>query len=145
MKIAVAFVCIVISSVIPAAFSQNAPDSIKLRLVSDWIRIHESVREYIEAMPEDGVNFKPTSDARSFAEAMLHIAQANFNMSSSASGLTNPYDYLKSRKSIESMDQFKTKTALKATWMKVLITLSMQFDRFRRARCLKHLSGIKGE
>jgi hypothetical protein len=35
-------------------------------------------KEYIEAMPEDALGFKPTPEIRSFAEQMLHLAGGNY-------------------------------------------------------------------
>ena len=43
-------------------------------LVSEWTRAKTGIQEYIDAMPEDGIRFKPTPEIRSFAEQMLHIA-----------------------------------------------------------------------
>ena len=79
-------------------------------LVADWTRAKDYTKEYLEAMPEDGVNFKPTPEIRSFAEQMLHLASGNFTFASTAAGIENPYDPQK--KPLEKMDEFKTKAAL---------------------------------
>ncbi|MFD2573632.1 DinB family protein [Spirosoma soli] len=78
------------------------------QLVTEWQRAKEYTKEYLDAMPEDGVSFKPTAEIRSFAEQMLHLANGNFNFASAASGKTNPYQ----GKNLEKLDEFKTKAAL---------------------------------
>jgi uncharacterized damage-inducible protein DinB len=45
---------------------------------------------YLEAMPADGYNFKPTAETRSFAQQMLHLADANYYFISIASGKPSP-------------------------------------------------------
>jgi uncharacterized damage-inducible protein DinB len=77
-------------------------------LVADWMRAKDYTKEYLDAMPEDGVGFKPTPDIRSFAEQMLHLANANFAFASTATGATNPQE----GKNLEKMDEYKTKAAL---------------------------------
>jgi uncharacterized damage-inducible protein DinB len=59
-------------------------------------------------MPEEGLSFKPTPDIRSFAEQMLHLANANFLFASTATGAANPQE----GKNLEKMDEYKTKAAL---------------------------------
>jgi len=41
-------------------------------------------------MPEDGYGFKPTPEIRSFAQQMLHIADANYVFATVASDKPNP-------------------------------------------------------
>jgi uncharacterized damage-inducible protein DinB len=77
-------------------------------LVADWTRARDYTKEYLDAMPEDGVSFKPTPEIRSFAEQMLHLAAANFAFVSTATGKANPYQ----GKQLEKMDEYKTKAAL---------------------------------
>lgn len=90
---------------IPAA--TQAADPIAA-MVADWTRAKEYTKEYLDAMPEDGTNFKPMPDIRSFAEQMLHLASGNFGFVSTAAGIANPYD----KKNLEQMSEFKTKAAL---------------------------------
>lgn len=78
------------------------------QMVADWTRAKEYTKEYLDAMPEDGVSYKPNPEIRSFAEQMLHLANANYNFASAASGKTSPY----AGKSLEKMDEMKTKAAL---------------------------------
>lgn len=80
----------------------------KSQMVADWQRAKAYTKEYLDAMPEAGLSFKPTPEIRSFAEQMLHLANANFNFASAASGATNPYQ----GKNLEKLDEFKTKAGL---------------------------------
>jgi uncharacterized damage-inducible protein DinB len=77
-------------------------------LVADWTRAKNYTKEYLDAMPEEGLSFKPTPDIRSFAEQMLHLANANFLFASTATGATNPQQ----GKNLEKMDEYKTKASL---------------------------------
>jgi uncharacterized damage-inducible protein DinB len=77
------------------------------RLTADWTRARDYTKEYLDAMPEDGLNFKPTPEIRSFAEQMLHLANANFNFISTATGIPNPYD----KKNLEKMAEYSTNKA----------------------------------
>jgi uncharacterized damage-inducible protein DinB len=76
--------------------------------VKDWERAKAYTAEYIAAMPEDGMAYKPSADVRSFAEQMLHIAGANFMFAAQASGKANPYQ----GKDLEKMDNLKSKAEL---------------------------------
>ena len=80
-------------------------------MVADWTRARDYTKEYLDAMPEDGVGLKPTPDIRSFAEQMLHLASGNFGFAATAAGIANPYDP-RQGKNLEKMDEFKTKAAL---------------------------------
>ena len=78
------------------------------QMVADWQRAKAFTQEYLETMPADGIDYKPTPEIRSFREQMLHLANGNFNFVSNASGKANPYQ----GKSLEKMDDFKTREAL---------------------------------
>jgi len=77
-------------------------------MIAEWKRAKEYTKEYLDAMPENGVGFKPTPDIRSFAEQMLHIANANYAFASAASGKANPNQ----DKDLEKMPELKTKASL---------------------------------
>jgi uncharacterized damage-inducible protein DinB len=90
-----------------AAVKSAVPDYTAMA-VADWTRARDYTKEYLDAMPEDGVNFKPTPDIRSFAEQMLHLANANFAFGSAATGAANPQQ----GKDLEKMGEYKTKAGL---------------------------------
>ncbi len=80
---------LVLGAAAPISFAANPPA--KSQMLLDWQRAKSYTKEYLDAMPENGVSFKPTPEMRSFGEQMLHIAGANFAFAASASGKTNPY------------------------------------------------------
>jgi uncharacterized damage-inducible protein DinB len=91
-----------------SAVQAAAPLTTVAQLTADWQRAKEFTKEYLDAMPEDGVGFKPTPEIRSFAEQMLHLTAANYNFGAMASGKTNPFQ----GKKLEEMPELKTKAAL---------------------------------
>lgn len=76
-----------------------------------WKRAKKWTLDYIDAMPEAGLSFKPTPEVRSFAEQMLHLAFWNFGLIEGAGGKANPYG--KKQETLEKSDAGKTKAALR--------------------------------
>nr|WP_121274117.1 DinB family protein [Pedobacter schmidteae] len=60
-------------------------------LVKEWERAKAYTGEYLDAMPESGYALKPTPEMRSFAEQLLHLADANYGFASAATGTKSPY------------------------------------------------------
>lgn len=86
----------------------------RTHMITEWTRAKAYTKEYLDAMPEDGLGFKPTPDIRSFAEQMLHFTAANFLFANLATGVANPYN----GKNLEKMDEYKkSKAALSAIVM----------------------------
>lgn len=81
---------------------------VRAHMLSDWERAKAYTKEYLDAMPEDGINFKPIPDLRSFAEQMLHMSQGTIGLVASGTGASPIYQ----GKVLEKMDEFKKKTAL---------------------------------
>lgn len=79
-------------------------------LVAEWTRAKLGVKEYIEAMPEDGISFKPTPEVRSFAEQMLHLAGGNYMFGAVAGGKVNPWDFTKGKDPV-NVPEFKANKA----------------------------------
>ncbi|MPR34049.1 DinB family protein [Salmonirosea aquatica] len=99
-----------ISLVLVAAFlglSSFQPAGSVSQMVADWQRAKAFTQEYLDTMPADGLDYKPTPEIRSFREQMLHLANGNFNFASAASGKANPYQ----GKNLEKED-FTTKESL---------------------------------
>ncbi|TCC98578.1 DinB family protein [Pedobacter hiemivivus] len=60
-------------------------------IVKEWERAKAYTKEYLETMPESGYALKPTPEMRSFAEQLLHLADANYGFASAAIGTKSPY------------------------------------------------------
>lgn len=71
------------------AFSQSQPAP--GFLTAEWQRAKEFTLEYLAAMPEDGYNFKPTPEMRTFAQQFLHLAIDNYGFTATITGKSNPY------------------------------------------------------
>ncbi|WP_297336864.1 DinB family protein [Algoriphagus sp.] len=86
------------------SFAQNSIEE----MVKDWERAKAYTQEYLEAMPADRFDLKPTSEMRSFAQQMLHLTDANYGFSSAGTGVENP---IKMGESEQSADQSKENVA----------------------------------
>ncbi|MBC7745161.1 MAG: DinB family protein [Flavobacterium sp.] len=106
LKLTLTLLAIIISA---SSFAQSLSNvSLKAQSLKDWERAKAYTKEYLDAMPEKGMSFKPTPEMRSFAEQMLHLAQANIGLSASGTGEKPIY----ADKDLEKMAEFKTKDAL---------------------------------
>jgi uncharacterized damage-inducible protein DinB len=61
-------------------------------LIAEWERAKAGALEFIDAIPEELLGYKPVPDVFSFAEQFIHIGWANFAFAAIASGRANPYD-----------------------------------------------------
>lgn len=77
----------------------------------NWKRAKKWTLDYIDAMPENALGFKPTPEVRSFAEQMLHLAFWNYGLVEAAGGKASPYG--KKQETLEKRDDVKTKAALR--------------------------------
>lgn len=107
------------TAVSPSKAQQQQPPAVKETpkdratiLVNEWTRARLGVKEYIEAMPEDAIGFKPTPEIRSFAEQMLHLAGGNYMFASVASGRENPWDFTKGKDPVNVPEFKQSKAAL---------------------------------
>jgi uncharacterized damage-inducible protein DinB len=78
---------------------------------SQWKRQRKWTLDYIDAMPENAMAFKPTPEIRSFAEQMLHLAYWNYALAEAVGGKVNPHG--KTQDTLEKRDDVKTKAALR--------------------------------
>ncbi|MBL8189946.1 MAG: DinB family protein [Acidobacteria bacterium] len=106
VSVALGLVCLA-QTASPAKPAQAAAtvDHIAM-MVADWTRAREYTKEYLDAMPEDGYSFKAAPDIRSFAEQMLHLANANYAFAVAATGVANTNTV-----NLEKTDSMKTKAA----------------------------------
>ncbi|WP_374755865.1 DinB family protein [Larkinella soli] len=91
-----------------SSFSTGLTPKTVSQMVTEWERAKAYTKEYLDVMPEDGMGYKPNPEIRSFAEQMLHLANANYAFASAASGKANPNQ----GKNLEKMDDMKSKANL---------------------------------
>ena len=67
-------------------FSQAQAQMSLEQTVKEWERAKAYTKEYLDAMPNDKYDLKPTPEMRSFAEQMLHLTDSNYGFGSAATG-----------------------------------------------------------
>jgi uncharacterized damage-inducible protein DinB len=65
-------------------------EDIKAQMVKDWERSKAYTIDYLNTMPADKYSFRAHDSIRSFAQQMLHIAQANFGLMAAATDQAPP-------------------------------------------------------
>lgn len=78
-------------------------------LIAEWTRAKDFTQEYLERMPEEAMNFKPTIESQSFSEIMVHLAITNFSFGAHATGQKNPY---RSQELVKNEEFKRSKSAL---------------------------------
>lgn len=84
----------------------------KEQMIKEWERAKAYTKLYLETMPDDGFDFKPSPDIRSFADQLMHLANANYNFASIASGVKSPIERGSLEKSADKSKATTTKTVL---------------------------------
>ena len=76
-----------ISSFKSSDYRKASDEDIKAAMIADWQWAKGYTLSYIEAMPESGINYRPTDSVRSFAEQMLHITTADVGFTAQVAGV----------------------------------------------------------
>ncbi len=105
---------------------------------STWKRAKKWTLEYVDAMPENALSFKPTPEVRSFAEQMLHLAFWNFGLIEAAGGKANPYG--KKQEDLEKRDEMKTKAALRKVVAESYDAVLAEMTGLTEAKMLEQVS-----
>ncbi len=84
-------------------------ESVKDTAVADWKWAKDYTLRYIEAMPDEGLNYRPTDSVRTFREQMLHITSANMGIVAQALGAPPTIEGLRE---IEKSEGYQTKAEL---------------------------------
>ena len=61
-------------------------EAVKTQMIKDWERAKAYTKEYLDAMPKDKYGFRAQDSVRTFAQQMLHLAQANMGLSANGTG-----------------------------------------------------------
>ncbi len=78
-------------------------------MIADWQWAKDYTLQYIESMPESGINLRPTDSVRTFAEQMLHLTSANVGFAAQVTGLPPT---IADVRELEKNDAYKNKAAL---------------------------------
>lgn len=130
-------------------------------MLADWKRAKAYTQAYLEAMPDSGYAFKATPETRSFAEQMLHIADANFGFAAAAAGIDAPVAQGASEK-IEDKSKIQVEAVVLDSYdfviqaleklpedtLKESISLFGQFEMSREAafrKCFEHQTHHRGQ
>ncbi len=84
----------------------------KDEMIKEWQRAKEYTKEYLDIMPAEKYDLKPTPEMRSFAQQMLHFTDANYAFASAASGLTSPLGMGEAEKTTDQSKANVTKIVL---------------------------------
>ena len=84
----------------------------KEECIGEWTRAKAYTKTYLDAMPADGYAFKATPEVRSFAEQMLHLADASYYFLSAASGKPSPLGQKQAEKTVAHTKEATTKAVL---------------------------------
>lgn len=60
-------------------------------MIKEWERAKAYTQEYLEAMPADKYDYRPTEGIRTFAQQMLHLTEANYGFAAAATGASSPF------------------------------------------------------
>lgn len=69
-----------------AMINAQMGESIRTQMTKDWERAKAYTKEYLDAMPKDKYGFRAQDSVRTFAQQMLHLAQANVGLSANGTG-----------------------------------------------------------
>jgi len=83
-------------------------------MVKEWERAKTYTKEYLDVMPESGYALKPTPEMRSFAQQMLHLADANYGLVAAASGEKSPVGFGDLEKSGDQSKEAVTKKVMES-------------------------------
>ncbi len=86
----------------------------KEQMIADWQRAKAYTKTYLDAMPADGYSFKPTTEMRTFAAQMLHLADGNYAFVNGATGKPNPLGKVSAEKTITQTKEATTKAVMES-------------------------------
>jgi uncharacterized damage-inducible protein DinB len=107
-KLSLLFTVLALTFVSTSVFAQFTQS----QQIVEWQRAKAYTKAYLDAMPADGYGFKPTPEIRSFAQQMLHLADANYFFISTANGKPSPMGEKSVEKSVDPTKEATTKAVM---------------------------------
>ncbi len=105
-KLTLLFTMLVVAST--SVFAQMTKDQV----VAEWARAKTYTKAYLDAMPADGYAFKATPEVRTFAQQMLHLADANYFFISTASATPSSFGQKSVEKTVAQTKEETTKAVM---------------------------------
>ncbi|MDB5029825.1 DinB family protein [Mucilaginibacter sp.] len=102
------FVIVLLTITCTSVFAQLT----KEQAIGEWKRAKVYTKAYLDAMPADGYTFKATPEVRTFAQQMLHLADANYYFLSVASGKESPLGKSSAEKTVAQTKDATTKAVM---------------------------------
>lgn len=122
-------------------------------IVKEWERAKAYTKDYLDAMPESGYALKPKPEMRSFADQMLHLADANYGLVAAALGEKGPTSFGDLEKTTDKSKETVTKkvmesydfviSAIKKQTPAQLAETVKLFDKFDLSRKLALAKGFE--
>lgn len=81
-------------------------------MIKEWERAKIYTKEYLDVMPAEKYDLKPTPEMRSFAEQMLHLTDANYGFASTITGAKSPFGMGEAEKTADKSKENVTKIVL---------------------------------
>jgi uncharacterized damage-inducible protein DinB len=126
-KLSTLFILLTLTFVGSTAFAQLTREQV----IAEWQRAQTYTKAYLDAMPEDGYTFKATPEVRSFAQQMLHLADANYYFASSATGIVSPLGKTSVEKTVAQTKEATIKAVMESYDFMIIAIESTPDEKFQ--------------
>ncbi|MDB4925376.1 DinB family protein [Mucilaginibacter sp.] len=121
------FVIVLLTITCTSVFAQLT----KEQAIGEWKRAKLYTKAYLDAMPADGYTFKATPEVRTFAQQMLHLADANYYFLSVASGKESPLGKTSAEKTVAQTKDATTKAVMDSYDFSIAAVESIPVDKMQ--------------
>lgn len=112
--------------------------------IAEWTRAKAYTKAYLDAMPADGYTLKPTPEMKSFAEQMLHIADADYYFVGVISGKASPLGQTSLEKTIPQNKEAVTKAVMEGYDWVIATLQAMPEAQLKEEVTLGKIKSVKG-
>jgi uncharacterized damage-inducible protein DinB len=140
-KLSVLFTLLMLTFAGTSAFAQMS----KEQVIAEWTRAKAYTKAYLDAMPEGGYTFKATPEIRTFAQQMLHLADANYYFLSTASGTPSTFGKKSAEKTVEQTKAATTQAVMDSYDYAITALKSMPEDKMQDMVSAEGMKVTKGQ
>jgi len=126
-----------ISLVSFSSIVETGPGPKTAAMIADWERAKAYTLEYLSAATEEVIAYKPTPEMRTFGQQMLHLSEANYFLSSTASGKTSPVSFGQLEKASGNYKSSETLTKAVMDSYDFVISSLKEFDESKMGEPVK--------